>query len=720
MIVAVGALLGLAILAWAGGRTYRRLRSTGPSLDGPLFWDNVSPMWIYDPESLRFIAVNDAAIRRYGYSREEFATMTLRDIRPKEDVPLLVDVLIPQTRTSPKHVRRSRHVTRDGTLMTVEIDSHALTFRGRKARLVNAHDISAQMRAEARLIESQTSLESAQRLARLGSFAHDRQQKTHRWTEEVFRIYGVDPSADISEGLAKYDHPEDAARVRDEVMRAREDGTPYDVDHRIVRPSGEIRHVHEQGRWIYDDAGNWTHNIGTVLDITDRKRADEELARLAYSDTLTGLPNRAGLSASLAEVLQRSSDDTLTAVLFFDVDRFKMVNDTLGHGAGDQVLAEIGRRLRDRAEPGDLVCRPGGDEFIVVLKDARDKIEIARRTKALLDTFLVPVQLEDRDHFLTASVGVAIHPLDGRDEESLLRSPAIAMYAPKRKGSGTFHFYTSELQYVAARRFRLETALRHALERNEFTLLYQPLVESLTGRIAEVEALIRWNDPELGPTPPAEFIPFAEENGAILSIGAWVFREALLQAKRWHDSGDFLRVWINVSPSQLRSPNFVSVLGDTIRTMGVRPSLIGLELTESSFIDASAQTLDTLQDLKHLGVRLALDDFGVKYSSLEYLRRMPIDTLKIDRCFVEDVHENSFSQSIVRAIVNIGHDVGYSVSAEGVETTDQLEFLTALGCDRWQGHLFSEARPSSDIERLVRSRENVAATISSRAIGFTG
>lgn len=703
-IFAATAILSAAVVVFRA----RPRTPEGPSLDGPLFWENLAPMWIYDLETLAFLAVNDAAIRRYGYSRGEFATLTLRDIRPKEDVQMLVEVLIPQTRASQKHVRRTRHLTRDGALLNVEIDSHGLVFRGRKARIVSVHDISREVEAQNRLTESQTSLEQAQRLGRLGSFVHDRQEDRHEWSEELFRMYGLGSDADLSGGLWKYDHPDDAERVRAEVLRARENRTPYDVDHRIVRPDGEIRCVHEQGRWLYDEAGEWTHNVGTVLDITDRKRSEMEMERLAYHDTLTGLPNRAGLGRSLAGLLARPADDTLLALLFLDLDRFKVVNDTLGHGAGDSVLVEIGRRLRERAGADDLVARPGGDEFIVILCGARDKMEISRRTKALLDTLLAPIPLDGREHFITASVGVAIHPLDGHDEESLLRSADTAMYAAKRKGSGTYHFYTSDLQYVAARRFRLETALRHALERDEFILHYQPLVESRTGRITDVEALVRWNDPELGMTLPAEFIPFAEENGAILPIGAWVFGEALRQAKRWHDAGDFLRVWINVSPSQLRSPSFVPMLREGIRTMGVRPSLVGLELTESSFIDSGVQTLDTLQDLKELGVRLALDDFGVKYSSLEYLRRMPIDTLKIDRCFVQDVQENYFNQSIVRAIVNIGHDVGYSVSAEGVETTEQLEFLTELGCDRWQGHLFSEARPAADVQRLVRSSETPA------------
>lgn len=698
-------MLGSAgLLAAAVGVALFLRRSTpARELDRVLFSDNPTPMWIYDIETLRFLNINDAAIEHYGYSRQEFLGMTLLEIRPPEEHAAF-RAIVPTLAKLNAHSCTFRHKTKSGKPMTVGIVSHEIIYKERKARIVRATDITRQIEAEERLRESEASLATAQEIAHLGSFEYDYCDGRRFWSSEMFQTFGLkSEKMNPTDTLERFTHPDDAALVRERIDAARAGRNPYDIDHRIVRADREVRFVQEQGHFRFNDAGECTHHVGTVLDITARKAAEEALEHLAYHDPLTGLANRARLSNELQERIGSQREDDLIAILFIDLDRFKTINDTLGHNVGDQVLIEIGRRLVEHVPEGDIVARPGGDEFIIVLCGLADKMEISRRVKDLLDCFTAPFTVAGYQHFVSASVGVSVYPIDGRQVDSLLRNADVAMYAAKKRGGNNFHYYTVNLQYAAARRFRLENALHRALERGEFVMYYQPVLDVRTGSITAVEALIRWNDADLGTTAAAEFIPFAEETGLIVQIGDWVFQETFAQAKRWSDAGESIRIWINVSAQQLNNPLLATAIRARLHAANLDPSLIGLELTESSFINESAETLATLHQLKGMGLRLALDDFGVKYSSLDYLQRLPIDMLKIDRSFLRDIGTNTFSQSIVRAIVGIAHDVGYTVAAEGVETQEELVFLRSLGCDDWQGYYFSEARPAEDIGRLLRS-----------------
>jgi EAL domain-containing protein (putative c-di-GMP-specific phosphodiesterase class I) len=305
-------------------------------------------------------------------------------------------------------------------------------------------------------------------------------------------------------------------------------------------------------------------------------------------------------------------------------------------------------------------------------------------------------------------LGISVYPLDAQEPDALLRSADVAMYAAKARGGATFHYYTAELQRSAEERFRLEAALRRALDKGEFSLHYQPVVCARTGRVIAVESLLRWRDPFTGTVPPSAFIPLAEETGFIRRIGAWVFEQAVAQAKRWADAGSPIRVWINVSPAQLHDASLPQTIAELLRMHDLDGSLIGLELTESSFINHERDLIATLNQIRALKVQLALDDFGVKYSSLEYLQRLPIDTIKVDRAFVTDIASNAFNASIVRAIVSVAHDVGFRVTAEGIESPSELAILNTLGCDAWQGFLFSHARPPEQIDELIGSKAHYA------------
>ncbi|MDP9110454.1 MAG: EAL domain-containing protein [Candidatus Eremiobacteraeota bacterium] len=696
----VGAMAGLAL--------YYRRSNPQREIDRVLFIDNPTPMWIYDTKTVRILDVNDAAVLRYGYTRQEFLSMSLLDIRPVEDHAAFL-ALVPTLAKVNAHSGAFRHRTRSGENMWVNVASHEMLFKGQKARIASATDITRQVAAEEHLRASQASLATAQEIAHLGSFEHDLLSDRRHWSSELFHIFGFESDTmDVTNALGRFTHADDLQRVRNYIEAARAARTPYDVDHRIIRADGQVRHIQEQGHFRYNEAGECTHHIGTVLDITERKMAEESLEHLAYHDPLTGLANRGWLSKQMESRISAQHEDDLMAILFIDLDRFKTINDTLGHKVGDDVLVAIGKRLVELTPPGDLVARPGGDEFIIAMCGLRDKMEISRRVKDLLDAFSAPFSVGGYQHFVTASVGVSVYPVDGRQVDSLLRNADVAMYAAKKRGGSNFHYYTVNLQYAAARRFRLENAIHRALDNDEFVMHYQPVLDVRTGNIVAVEALLRWNDAEIGTTAAAEFIPFAEETGLIVQIGDWVFRETFAQAKRWREAGDSLRMWINVSAQQLHNPLLATAIRARLHASDLDPSMIGLELTEGSFINESAETLATLHQLKGMGLRLALDDFGVKYSALDYLQRLPIDMLKIDRSFLRDIGSNTFNQSIVRAIINIAHDVGFTVAAEGVETQEQLDFLRSLGCDDWQGHHFSEARPAEEITRLLRSGRSSA------------
>ncbi|MDQ6933620.1 MAG: diguanylate cyclase, partial [Candidatus Eremiobacteraeota bacterium] len=344
-----------------------------------------------------------------------------------------------------------------------------------------------------RLVESEAALAASQRIAHLGSFDHNIGSNVRTWSEELYRIYGVPVDKAFSkDGLSRFDHPEDAQAVRETVENARIARTPYRIDHRIVRADGAIRYVQEQGDWLCDPEGNVTCNLGTVLDISDRKIAEEALVHLAYHDTLTGLPNRARLAQHLSALLSSCDGTTaLHAVLFIDLDRFKLINDTLGHRFGDDILQAVAARFRHTLRDKDIVARPGGDEFIIVFTDVRDKLEVEKLAGRILEVFKSSFAVAGHEHFVSASIGISLFPEDGVDVDSLLRRADAAMYAAKAVGGNSYHFYTTNMQRSAARRFRIESALHRALEKNQFRMHYQPLLSVGTGNIAATEALLR-------------------------------------------------------------------------------------------------------------------------------------------------------------------------------------------------------------------------------------
>jgi diguanylate cyclase (GGDEF)-like protein/PAS domain S-box-containing protein len=698
-----GLLLGAATVGAAV-----RFNASRTGLQAATFDRSPTPMYVFDCKTLKFLAVNQAAIDQYGYTRKEFLSMHLPDLRPPEDVPQLLELL----RGNPVDIELGafRHRAKNGETLYVLIRPHDLRYRGIPARLVHVVNVTEQFVTAQRLNESRAMMQLAQEVAHLGVYVHDFQSRKTLCSDELGRLLGVNPQEIKSGGLWDFDHPDDAARVREEVELARTEHRQYKSDHRILRADGTVRHVEERGYWTYDEKGQPLQMFGTILDITERKASEAALEHLAFHDPLTNLLNRAGIRDYLANAIRERHGGGVTPIFFFDLDRFKTINDTLGHVVGDQLIVEITRRLGQQLRPGEVLARTGGDEFIIVGPPMPDRTNVSLRARQLLDAFSAPFTVGGLEHSVSSSMGISVYPMDAQEPDALLRSADVAMYAAKGRGGATFHYYTSELQRGTEQRFRMEAALRRAVEKGEFTLHYQPVVCGRTGRILALEALLRWNDPFVGPVPPSAFIPLAEETGFIRHIGAWVFEQAVAQAKHWAASRAPTRVWVNVSAEQLHDASLPQMLADLLRTHDVDGSLIGLELTESSFINHEREVLATLNQIRALKIGLALDDFGVKYSSLEYLQRLPIDTIKIDRVFVTDIASNAFNASIVRAIIGVAHDVGFHVTAEGIESASELAILKALGCDAWQGFLFSGARTPDEIDAMIGAQVRYASS----------
>jgi diguanylate cyclase (GGDEF)-like protein len=396
--------------------------------------------------------------------------------------------------------------------------------------------------------------------------------------------------------------------------------------------------------------------------------------------------------------------------MLIDLDRFKFVNDSMGHKAGDVLLMTVAARLRSSLRDTDTVARLSGDEFVVILSQHEDQPLTADIVQRVMDSVAQPVMLGPKEFFVTCSIGVAAYPSDGTPPESLIEHADIAMYRAKKLGRNNFQFYTPAMNEESLERVRIESALRNALERNEFVLHYQPQVDLKTGRIVGMEALIRWKHPELGMVPPSRFVGVAEDTGLIVPIGAWVMRTAAAQNKAWQDAGlGRLRVAVNVSARQFSAADLVPGIEQVLLDTGLDPSCLELELTESLFMSDVTPAVELLHRMKSLGVQLSIDDFGTGYSSFSYLSRFPIDVLKIDRSFVNDITHDANDAAIVASIIALAHNLRLSVIAEGVETAEQLDYLRHQGCDEMQGYYFSRPLPAQEFEQLLRQHRSLAA-----------
>ncbi|MBI5431021.1 MAG: EAL domain-containing protein [Nitrosomonadales bacterium] len=475
------------------------------------------------------------------------------------------------------------------------------------------------------------------------------------------------------------------------------------------RKDGEIYAEWLSISTLRDSAGKLTHYIALMSDISERKAAEERMAYLAQHDVLTGLPNRMVFQDRVQQAITYAGrQQTKVALLFMDLDRFKNVNDTLGHHVGDLLLQEVAQRILQCVRSSDTVSRQGGDEFVIMLPNLDDLGDIVQVVNKLIENVATPYELAGYTMHVTTSVGVSIYPQDGHDSETLLRNADTAMYQAKDAGRNRYRFFTQEMNNSIAKRVRLENMLRNALKNNELLLHYQPKVDLRSGEIVAVEALVRWQHPDDGLISPADFIPIAEETGMIVPLGEWVINEACRQTREWREMGlrDIVMA-VNLSPLQFLARDLMWVIFAALTRNGLPGSALEFEITESAMMANPEKTTAMLQSMHELGARISIDDFGTGYSSLAHLKKFPIDVLKIDQSFVRDLSVDNDDAAIVKAVIGMAQSLSLNVIAEGVETTEQLRFLEELDCDEMQGYYFSKPLPADEFRKLMVSGRNL-------------
>lgn len=483
------------------------------------------------------------------------------------------------------------------------------------------------------------------------------------------------------------------------------------IECRIKTLDGDERWIRTRGMAIWDESGIPIRVAGSITDITEQRLSDEKIHQLAYYDSLTGLPNRTLLMDRFdvaVAVAQRKNRSI--AVLFLDLDNFKTINDTQGHSYGDELLMKVGEQLKLRLRRSDTIARLGGDEFVILQTNVKSIDEVQRLAARLLEVFRRPWVIKDREFFVTVSIGISIYPNDGLDLHELMKNADTAMYRAKDAGKNNFQIFSNELNSSIMERLKIENHLRKAMDSEEFILYYQPQIELKTGKVLCMEALIRWDNPAIGLAMPDSFIHIAEETGLINDIGEWVLRTACRQLNQWRTNGyDDFKVSINLSAKQFQQPNLVEMVGSIIRETKVNPEWIELEITESLAMQNLEHTISILKRFKDMGVGVSLDDFGKGYSSLNYLKQLPISNLKIDKTFIHGISVNSKQAKIAKALIALAHNMDLTVIAEGVENITQLEFLIKENCDIAQGYLFSEPKSAEEIE--LNSYENIIGMV---------
>ncbi|GIZ53055.1 putative bifunctional diguanylate cyclase/phosphodiesterase [Noviherbaspirillum aridicola] len=642
-----------------------------------------------------------------GYDEpEQLIGLPVADLTHPDDISLLTEnhrLRLEGEVTSIRYTYRA--LRRDGSVMWADVHGSACEYEGRPAVMGVALDVSRQVAFEHQSRLANRVFESATE----GIIITDAEHRIEAVNPAFTRITGYS-AAEATGKLSRMLTGRGAEANKEILAQLRRDGLWQ----------GEVRDRRKNGNWypawmsistVRDAEQRVTNYVGVFTDNTRRKEDETRLRFLASHDSLTGTLNRSGMMARFAREIAHAQDEgRQLALLFIDLDRFKTVNDTLGHTAGDQLLVAATQRMRQQLSGNEIIARLGGDEFTILTLDTPGGGSAAKLADRIIRTLSQPFSIDGQEMYITASVGVACYPSDGKDAPTLLKNADVAMYRAKERGRNTFQFFTADMNHQAFEQMLLENSLRRALERGEFELHYQPQFATATGRLAGVEALIRWRHPELGMVFPGTFIALAEQNGLIVPIGAWVLKEACRQGKAWLDEGRrFGHIAVNLSARQFAADDLLDTIREALDNSGLPPSMLELELTESAIMHNPGEAIELLDRIRDMGVALSIDDFGTGYSSLASLKQYPLDSLKIDRGFVKGVPHDADDVAITEAIIAIAHKMGLKVVAEGVETAQQAEFLKAAGCDVAQGFLLGRPVAASEVARLMTAADTVVA-----------
>jgi diguanylate cyclase (GGDEF)-like protein/PAS domain S-box-containing protein len=672
-----------------------------------LFDNNPVPMWVRDIETLQFLAVNEAAIKHYGYSREQFLEMTLIDLRLPEERNKVVRTGVRASTGTQQGERIWRHQTADGRKIEVVVYSRALTYEGRAASLVAITDITARNLVERELRRTRGFLDSVIENVPVSIVVKEPTDRrfilVNRAAEQLLGVSRDELIGQSDDDLfpeeteARAKAPADTSPLENSAEVSPRQSVAVD-EKMSIRGRGE-RIVNKKRFTVCDDSGTPQYLVGVIEDVTDHRRAQKDLFHMAHHDALTGLANRVLFRTRLNEALVRARRQGHGVSAFcIDVDHFKTINDTFGHPAGDTVLRSVAERLQSCCRETDTVARLGGDEFAIIqdyVKGPGDTNALAQRILTVMST---AIRSGEHDLPVSTSIGVATAPADGDDADTVLKNADTAVYRAKADGRGAVRFFEPVMDARLQARRILESELRAALSRNEFELFYQPEIDAKTNEVSGIEALLRWRHPQRGMVSPAEFIPLAEEIGLIFPLGEWVLREACEEATRWPAH---IKVAVNLSPLQFKGGSLASVVVKALTSSGLAPQRLELEITESVLLQENDENVAVLHHLRSLGVSVAIDDFGTGHSSLSYLRSFPFDKIKIDRSFVSELPDNLGCLAIVRAVARLANDLGMRSNAEGVETPEQLACLQGEGISEMQGYLFSPPRRAAEIRRFI-------------------
>lgn len=648
---------------------------------------------------------NPGAEKLFGYSAEEVGEKRIDDLLP--------DLDLDEGRIFQQLDRKG--VRADGEVFPAELTVSRMEIEDRLSFIAIVRDVSARYEAQERLKESEERYALAARGANDGLWDWNLKTNSIYYSTRWRGMIGLDDdlSSNPEEWLGRV-HSEDVVNLRRRLADHLEGRVPhFECEYRIQHVNGGYRWMLTRGIAVRDDDGSATRIAGSQTDITERKRAERQLLYDALHDPLTGLPNRTYFMGRVdqARLEATRSSNRMFGLLFLDIDRFKVVNDSLGHYIGDQLLVAVSERLKSCLRPGDTICRLGGDEF-AVLVEKLDGVQAATRVAERIQRELErPLRLGERELYAAVSIGIVLSSTGKRTAEELLRDADLAMYRAKSRGRARYELFTQGLHTRAVELLQVETDLRHAVERDELVLHYQPIVDLRNGAIESCEALIRWNHPQRGLLSPGEFIGVAEESGAIIQMTRWLLEAACRQRRAWMDEGlPPMRISVNISPRQLQQQDIYELVTQTLNATGQPPEALQLELTESALMESADSTVSPLKELSERGVRVALDDFGTGYSSLIYLRRFPIHNIKIDRSFVRSIPYDAGNAAIASGLVALAHGLNLKVVAEGVETLEQLRFLRRKGCDEIQGFAVSRPLPADEFAQLVQCKIDLEAS----------